>query len=35
LEEHKLSVSYNTITRILEDIERDKREKINSKRRKK
>ena len=35
LEEHNLSVSYNTITRILEDIERDKREKINSKRRKK
>ena len=35
LEEHKLSVSYNTITRILEDIERDKREKINSKMRKK
>ena len=34
-EEHNLSVSYNTITRILEDIERDKREKINSKRRKK
>ena len=33
LEEHKLSVSYNTITRILEDIERDKREKINLKRR--
>ena len=33
LEEHNLSVSYNTITRILEDIERDKREKINSKRR--
>ena len=33
LEEHNLSVSYNTITRILEDIERDKREKINLKRR--
>ena len=33
LEEHNLSVSYNTITRILEDIERDKRERINSKRR--
>ena len=33
LEDHNLSVSYNTITRILEDIERDKREKINSKRR--
>ena len=33
LEEHKLSVSYNTITRILEDIERDKKEKINLKRR--
>jgi DNA invertase Pin-like site-specific DNA recombinase len=32
-EEHNLSVSYNTITRILEDIDRDKREKINSKRR--
>jgi len=33
LEEHNLSVSYNTITRILEDIERDKKEKINLKRR--
>jgi len=33
LEEHNLSVSYNSITRILEDIERDKRERINSKRR--
>jgi len=32
-EEHNLSVSYNTITRILEDIDRDKREKINLKRR--
>ena len=32
-EEHNLSVSYNTITRILEDVERDKREKINLKRR--
>ena len=32
-EEHNLSVSYNTITRILEDIEREKREKINLKRR--
>jgi DNA invertase Pin-like site-specific DNA recombinase len=35
LEEHNLSVSYNSITRILEDIERDKRERINRKRRKK
>ena len=35
LEEHNLSVSYKSVGRILEDIERDKREKINSKRRKK
>ena len=33
LEEHNLSVSYKSVGRILEDIERDKREKINSKRR--
>jgi len=33
LEEHNLSVSYNSVRRILEDIERDKREKINLKRR--
>jgi DNA invertase Pin-like site-specific DNA recombinase len=33
LEEHNISVSYNSVRRILEDIERDKREKINSKRR--
>ncbi len=31
LEEHNISVSYNSVRRILEDIERDKREKINSK----
>ena len=33
LEEHNLSVSYKSVGRILEDIERDKREKINLKRR--
>ena len=33
LEEHNISVSYNSVRRILEDIERDKREKINLKRR--
>jgi len=33
LEEHNLSVSYKSVGRILEDIERDKRERINSKRR--
>ena len=33
LEEHNISVSYNSVRRILEDIERDKKEKINSKRR--
>ena len=33
LEEHNLSVSYKSVGRILEDIERDKREKINRKRR--
>ena len=33
LEEHNISVCYKTIGRILGDIERDKREKINSKRR--
>jgi DNA invertase Pin-like site-specific DNA recombinase len=33
LEEHNLSVSYKSVGRILKDIERDKREKINSKRR--
>jgi DNA invertase Pin-like site-specific DNA recombinase len=33
LEEHNISVSYNSVRRILEDIDRDKREKINSKRR--
>ena len=33
LEEHNLSVSYKSVGRILEDIEREKREKINSKRR--
>ena len=33
LREHNLSVSYKSVGRILEDIERDKREKINSKRR--
>ena len=33
LEEHNISVSYKSVGRILEDIERDKREKINSKRR--
>ena len=33
LEEHNLSVSYKSVGRILEDIERDKKEKINSKRR--
>ena len=33
LREHNLSVSYNSVRRILEDIERDKREKINLKRR--
>ena len=32
-EEHNLSVSYKSVGRILEDIERDKREKINLKRR--
>ena len=35
LEEHNLSVSYKSVGRILEDIERDKRERINRKRRKK
>jgi DNA invertase Pin-like site-specific DNA recombinase len=33
LEEHNISVSYNSVRRILEDVERDKREKINLKRR--
>ena len=33
LEEYNLSVSYKSVGRILEDIERDKREKINLKRR--
>ena len=33
LEEHNLSVSYKSVGRILEDIEREKKEKINSKRR--
>ena len=33
LEEHNLSVSYKSVGRILEDIERYKREKINRKRR--
>ena len=33
LEGHNLSVSYKSVGRILEDIERDKREKINLKRR--
>ena len=33
LEEHNLSVSYKSVGRILEDIERDKRGKINRKRR--
>ena len=33
LKEHNLSVSYKSVGRILEDIERDKREKINLKRR--
>jgi len=32
-EDHNLSVSYKSVGRILEDIERDKRENINSKRR--
>ena len=33
LEEHNLSVSYKSVERILEDVERDKKEKINLKRR--
>ena len=33
LREHNLSVSYKSVGKILEDIERDKREKINLKRR--
>jgi DNA invertase Pin-like site-specific DNA recombinase len=33
LEEHNISVSYNSVRRILEDVERDKREKTNLKRR--
>ena len=30
---HNFSVVYNSVARIMEDIDRDKREKINSKRR--